>query len=105
MVKISFASRGIIKEIEAAEGSTLMQVAVDNNIPGIEGECGGACSCATCHVHVAEPWFEIVGQPGGHERTLLEFTEHVAESSRLSCQIVVARELDGIRLFVPQEIV
>jgi 2Fe-2S ferredoxin len=73
-----------------------MEAAVDHEIEGIIGECGGSCACATCHVKFSNHWFERVGPPGDMEINTLYFRAHRQPTSRLSCQIVLSRELDGL---------
>jgi 2Fe-2S ferredoxin len=79
-----------------------MEGAVDNNIPGIEAECGGMCSCATCHVYVDPAWKEATGSPNGIESDMLESALDLQENSRLSCQIEVGDELDGLVVRMPE---
>ena len=88
-------------EIDAESGSTVMENAVKNGVPGIEAECGGACACATCHVYVDDAFAEMVGPPGDMEQSMLEFTDEMRPNSRLSCQVKVADELDGLRVVIP----
>jgi len=88
-------------EIDAQDGLSVMECARRANVPGIVAECGGACSCATCHVYVDAPWSDRVGAAAGMERDMLEFAEEVRESSRLSCQLKVAPDLDGLTLHLP----
>src|SRR4029077_1086274 len=96
MPKITFNdSSGAGRTVEAELGSTVMETAIRNNIPGIEAECGGACACATCHVYVDEAWREKVGGPSPMEEDMLDFGYDVRPSSRLSCQIKVTEDLDG----------
>ncbi|MCB1355004.1 MAG: (2Fe-2S)-binding protein [Maritimibacter sp.] len=86
-----------------AEGTTLKDAALANNVPLILGDCGGNLSCATCHVVVAEDWAEAVGGPEETEDFMLDATEAPREArSRLSCQIEMSAALDGVRLRVPQ---
>lgn len=84
-------------------GTTLMEAALDNDIPEIIGECGGCLSCATCHVFVDEAWFSKAGETDDMEEAMLDVTDVAkkANSSRLSCQITMSDELDGIVLHVP----
>lgn len=89
-------------EIDAEDGSTVMENAIRNAVPGIEAECGGACACATCHVYVDEEWSEIVGSPDVMEEDMLDFAYEVRPTSRLSCQIKVKPELDGLVVQVPE---
>jgi 2Fe-2S ferredoxin len=80
-----------------------MEAAIANNVSGIVAECGGACSCATCHVYVADDWSERVGGPSEMEEDMLDFAFDVRASSRLSCQIRLTDEMDGLVLHVPEE--
>jgi 2Fe-2S ferredoxin len=102
MVKITFVDvDGTSRTVEAEDGSTVMENAVRNAIPGIEAECGGACACATCHVYVAEEWKDAVGEPQPMEEDMLDFASDVRSTSRLSCQIRVRPELDGLVVHTP----
>jgi 2Fe-2S ferredoxin len=102
MTKITFVtSTGERIETEAENGATVMETAIVNGVPGIVAECGGACTCATCHVYVADAWREAVGGPSMMEEDMLDFAFDVRESSRLSCQIKVRDNLDGLELHVP----
>jgi len=96
MAKITFiTSDNETKNLEATAGN-LMELAVQNNIKGIDGNCGGVCSCATCHVHVQPEHWDKTGEPGELEKDMLEFDDNVSEYSRLSCQIKVSDAIDGI---------
>jgi len=102
MVKITFIdAEGTSRTVEAEVGSTVMENAIRNGIPGIEAECGGACACATCHVYVAEEWTSAVGEPQPMEEDMLDFAFDVRPNSRLSCQIKVTEDLDGLVVTVP----
>lgn len=92
--------------IDAVEGESVMATAVKNGVPGIIGECGGNASCATCHVWVRDEFVPLVGEPGDTEDDLLEMgVSDRREGSRLSCQITVSPELDGLTVDIaPQEI-
>ena len=104
MPKITFIdSSGNARTVEAENGSTVMETALRNNIPGIEAECGGACACATCHVYVDETWREKVGGSSPMEEDMLDFGYDVRPNSRLSCQIKVSDELDGLVVSVPDK--
>lgn len=81
--------------VENAEG-TLMSVAVDNQIPGIDGDCGGVCSCATCHVQVDAAWTDRVGLPDSLESGTFDMADEVNARSRLGCQVDLTPELDGL---------
>lgn len=86
--------------VDGPVGEAIMQIAVDNAVEGIEGECGGGCSCATCHVHVDPEWFPLVGPAHEVEQDMLEFAGKVSPCSRLACQLTLTEELDGIVLKV-----
>ncbi len=104
MVKITFIDvEGTSRTVEAEEGSTVMENAIRNGIPGIEAECGGACACATCHVYVAEEWTSVVGEPAPMEEDMLDFASDVRSTSRLSCQIRMRPELDGLVVHTPSK--
>ena len=103
MTKINIiAYDGTPFEIDAVNGSTVMENAVKNQVPGIEAECGGACACATCHVYVDEAWLDAVGAPEPMEEDMLDFAFDVRPNSRLSCQIKVSDKLDGLVVRVPE---
>jgi 2Fe-2S ferredoxin len=104
MAKITFIQPdGSRQEVVAEPGMTVMEAARKELVPGIEAECGGACSCATCHVYVQEAWREKVGPPSEMEEDMLDFAFDVRESSRLSCQIKVSEDLDGLVVTVPEK--
>ena len=97
MVKITFIdTAGTARTVEGEVGSTVMETAIKNGVPGIEAECGGACACSTCHVYIDDAWREKVGEPSPMEEDMLDFAYEVKPSSRLSCQIKVSEELDGL---------
>ena len=102
MSKITFIdSAGQPRDVEAEQGSTVMESAVRNGVPEIEAECGGACACATCHVYVEPEWLEAVGRPEPMEEDMLDFAFEVKPNSRLSCQIKVRPALDGLVVRTP----
>ncbi len=104
MPKITFISHeGEKRQVEAENGISVMENAVKNNIPGIDADCGGACACATCHVYVDEAWREKVGKRAEMEEDMLDFAFDVRENSRLSCQIEVRDELDGLIVRTPEK--
>ena len=89
---------------DVAEGRSLMEAAVANNVPGVIGECGGTMSCATCHVHVDDKWAGLAGTVSSFEDAMLDATEvERTDASRLSCQITMSADLDGITLTVPAD--
>lgn len=103
MTKITYiAFDGAQFDVEAEDGSTLMETAIRNAVPGIEAECGGACACATCHVYVDETWAALVGAPGEMENDMLDFAHEMRLDSRLSCQIKVHEKLDGLVVRLPE---
>jgi len=102
MVKITFVQPdGSQQVVEATPGMTVMEAAKLALVPGIEAECGGACACATCHVYVDPEWREPTGEPSQMEEDMLDFAFDVREESRLSFQIKVTPELDGLVVRVP----
>ena len=103
MAKITYiAHDGTNFEVDAPNGTTVMENAIKNAVPGIEAECGGACACATCHVYVDEKWTGEVGPAEAMEEDMLDFAYEVQPNSRLSCQIKVRDELDGLVVRVPE---
>ncbi|MEX0589614.1 MAG: 2Fe-2S iron-sulfur cluster-binding protein [Xanthobacteraceae bacterium] len=104
MPKITYIEHGgTERTVDAEVGATVMETAIRNSVPGIVAECGGACSCATCHVHVDEAWSEKVGPPSAMEEDMLDFAFDVKPTSRLSCQIKVTGELDGLVVRTPAQ--
>jgi ferredoxin, 2Fe-2S len=102
MPKITFVDAlGAARTVEAEVGSTVMEAAIRNAVPGIEAECGGACACATCHVYVADDWIDITGKAQPMEEDMLDFAFDVRPVSRLSCQIKLTAELDGLTVSTP----
>ncbi len=79
-----------------------MEAATNNDVPGIDADCGGACACATCHIYVDEQWLETVGQPGELEAEMLEVAEGVEDNSRLACQVSVTEDMDGLVVTTPE---
>ena len=103
MTKLTIvAFDGTRYDLDAANGSTVMENAVRNSVPGVEAECGGACACATCHVYVDDTWAARVGPPSPMEEDMLDFAYEVKPTSRLSCQIKVTEDLDGLVVNVPE---
>lgn len=103
MPKVIFVDHeGNRREIDAKQGTTVMEAAVQNLIPGIDADCGGACACATCHVYVDEAWFGKLKARDDMEESMLDFAEDVRDTSRLSCQIQMTDELDGITVTTPE---
>ena len=103
MPKVTYiAHDGTRNEVEAVEGESLMQIAVDNRIRGIDGDCGGECACATCHIYIDESWTDKLDKMEEHEDQMLELTPDRNERSRLGCQIRVDANLDGIVVHMPE---
>jgi 2Fe-2S ferredoxin len=103
MAKITYIEHsGAEHVIEVKTGLSVMEGAVKNNIPGIDADCGGACACATCHVYVEAPWLEKTGDKSAMEESMLDFAENVESNSRLSCQIKVTDDLDGLVVRMPE---
>ncbi len=104
MIQITYIdAKGTSRTVPAEDRSTVMETALKNGVPGIEAECGGACACATCHVYVDEAWLEKVGKPEQMEEDMLDFAFDVRPNSRLSCQIRVRPELDGLVVTTPEK--
>ncbi len=102
MVKITFVdSAGTARTVEGEVGATVMETAIKSGVPEIEAECGGACACSTCHVYIDQAWREKVGDPSPMEEDMLDFAFEVKPNSRLSCQIKVREDLDGLVVATP----
>jgi 2Fe-2S ferredoxin len=103
MPKIKYVEHnGKEHEAEVPTGWSVMEGAVKNLIPGIDADCGGACACATCHLFVDEAWASKMPPKEDMEVTMLDFAPDVAPTSRLSCQIKVTPELDGLVVRMPK---
>jgi len=104
MVKVTFVGpNGSERTVNGDQGFSLMEVAVRNGVAGIVADCGGACACATCHVYVNDGWYEKLSPPSDAEVDMLDMALAVEPNSRLSCQIVCADALDGIKVTVAPE--
>ena len=104
MPKITYIEHnGKTHEIEVANGLTVMEGAVQNNIPGIDADCGGSCACATCHVYVDEKWFNKLPNKESAEEDMLDMAYELKKFSRLSCQITVEDSLDGLVVKMPSK--
>ncbi|MFN8946451.1 MAG: 2Fe-2S iron-sulfur cluster-binding protein [Alphaproteobacteria bacterium] len=103
MAKIKYIEHdGKEHVIDVQPGTTVMEGAVKNMIPGIDADCGGACACATCHVYVDKAWLGKIQPMQEMEKTMLDFAEGVEANSRLSCQIQVTEALDGMTVRMPK---
>ena len=89
-------SSNVEHSLDVKLGTSVMDGAVKNSVPGIDADCGGACSCATCHVYVDPSWENLTGERNEMEQSMLDFADNVQSNSRLSCQIKVTEELDGL---------
>jgi 2Fe-2S ferredoxin len=100
LARITYTTPDGEQVVVEASGGSLMTAAVQNQIKGIEGECGGVCSCATCHVHIDPAWMDRVGPAGDIEAAMLELDDNVNATSRLGCQVPIRPELDGLKVQV-----
>ncbi|MFY0653142.1 MAG: 2Fe-2S iron-sulfur cluster binding domain-containing protein [Cyclobacteriaceae bacterium] len=100
MAKITFITKAGENITVEGNSGNIMELAKQNSVKGIDGDCGGVCSCATCHVHVAPEFFEKMGAASEIELDMLELEDEVSQYSRLGCQINVSKELDGLVLNV-----
>lgn len=104
MPKLVFIDhQGTSYPVEAQEGRSLMQLALDHSVPGLLGECGGACSCATCHAYIDAPWSDLLPAKSESEVFMLEAALDVRPTSRLCCQIKMTPALDGLVVTLPKE--
>ena len=104
MPKITYIEHnGELHTIEVANGLSVMEGAVQNNIPGIDADCGGSMACATCHVYVKEDWFNKLPKKEDGEEDMLDMAFEPKKNSRLSCQIMVTDELDGLQVNLPEK--
>ncbi|MAN62833.1 MAG: 2Fe-2S ferredoxin [Parvibaculum sp.] len=103
MTKIKYVEFGGTEhEVDVPNGLSLMEGAIKYTVPGIDGDCGGAAACATCHCYIPEEWAEKVGPIDELEKDMLDFAFDVNETSRLSCQIKVTDELEGMTVLLPE---
>ena len=91
------------KTIEVEKGLSVMEGAIQNDIPGIDADCGGAMACATCHVYVKDEWFSKIPKPEDAEVDMIDMAHEPKKNSRLSCQIIVSDELDGLEVTTPEK--
>ena len=103
MPTIHFISHaGQRQTVDVPENDVLMQAAVRNGVAGIDADCGGQCACATCHVYIQSPWFEKLPAMADNEDSMLELASERRPNSRLSCQVKVTAELDGMEVHTPE---
>ena len=104
MPKITYIeNNGKTHSIEVSNGLTVMEGAVQNNIPGIDADCGGGMACATCHVYVKDDWFNKLPNKSEGEDDMIDQAYEPSKNSRLSCQIQVSEELDGLVVHLPEK--
>ena len=104
MAKITYVEHtGKSHTINVENGLTVMEGAVQNDIPGIDADCGGGMACATCHVYVTDEWFDKIPSKEDGEEDMLDMAFEPKKNSRLSCQIVVSDELDGLKVNIPSK--
>ena len=104
MPKITYIdSTGNQKTIDVAIGLSVMEGAIQNNIPGIDADCGGGMACATCHVYVKEEWFNKLPKAEDAEQDMIDMAFEPKKNSRLSCQLIVSDELDGLVVTTPSK--
>ena len=104
MAKITYIEHnGMNHTVDVQNGLTVMEGAVQNNIPGIDADCGGSMACATCHVYVKEDWFYKINKKNEGEDDMLDQAYEPKKNSRLSCQIIVTDDLDGLIVDMPEK--
>ena len=104
MPKVTFTDhKGNSKTIEIDNGLSVMEGAVQQNIPGIDADCGGSMACATCHVYVDNNWFEKIPKAEDAEVDMIDMAYEPKKNSRLSCQIIMSDELDGLEVTTPEK--
>ena len=104
MAKITYIeNNGKSHTVEVAEGLTVMEGAVQNNIPGIDADCGGGMACATCHVYVKDEWFDKITKKSEGEDDMIDQAYETKKNSPLSCQIQVVPEIDGLEVNLPEK--
>jgi 2Fe-2S ferredoxin len=103
MPRVTFiAHSGTRHDVEVSAGTTLMRAATDHGVPGIDGDCGGQCACATCHCFVEAPWSAQLGERSARENDMLNFVVEPRPNSRLGCQVVLTDAMDGIVVSLPE---
>jgi len=104
MTKVTYIDyQGNSKTLDVENGLTVMEGAVQNNIPGIDADCGGSMACATCHVYVEEKWLDKIPKPEDGEVDMIDMAFEPKKNSRLSCQIIISDELDGLIVKTPEK--
>ena len=104
MPKITYNDfQGNSKTIEVDNGLSVMEGAIQKDIPGIDADCGGSMACATCHVYVEDKWFDKIPKAEDAENDMIDMAFEPKKNSRLSCQIIVNNELDGLKVTTPEK--
>ena len=104
MTKITYKDfQGNSKTIEVENGLSVMEGAIQNDIPGIDADCGGSMACATCHVYVEEKWFNKINKAEDAEVDMIDMAHEPKKNSRLSCQLIVSDALDGLVVTTPEK--
>jgi ferredoxin, 2Fe-2S len=103
MPRVTFITHsGTRHDVEVSAGTTLMRAATDHGVPGIDGDCGGQCACATCHCFVEAPWSAQLAERSARENDMLNFVVEPRPNSRLGCQVVLTDAMDGIVVSLPE---
>jgi ferredoxin, 2Fe-2S len=103
MPRVTFiAFKGTVSTVDAPEGTSLMRAATDNGVAGIDGDCGGNCACATCHVYVDPAWLSQAGERTASEEDMLTCVAELRDNSRLACQITLTEHLNGLIVSLPE---
>lgn len=103
MTRVTFITHdGEQYDIDAEDGQSLMTAAVDNDVPGIDADCGGSCACATCHVFIESVWTDKTNEQDEMEQSMLELADDKQDNSRLSCQISISPALEGLTVRIPE---
>jgi 2Fe-2S ferredoxin len=103
MLKVTFINfAGAARAVEVPVGTTLMRAATDNRVSGIDGDCGGNCACATCHVYIDPAWADRVGPRNASEEDMLNLAAELRGNSRLACQITLSEDLNGLVVNLPE---
>ena len=104
MAKITYKDfQGNSKTINVNNGLTVMEGAIQNEIPGIDADCGGSMACATCHIYIKDEWFDKIPKAEDAEVDMIDMAYEPKKNSRLSCQIIVSDELDGLEIATPEK--
>ena len=104
MAKITYTDhQGNSKTVDVENGLSVMEGAIQNDVPGIDADCGGSMACATCHVYVEEKWLDKLSKAEDGEIDMIDMAFEPQKNSRLSCQLIVTNELDGLKVTTPKK--